>query len=176
LNPGPHGPELWANSSRTARNSRFQFESSGAPPTCVQICGVLQADYYMNCYRLDDPGRRIARHCWTRPRSTPTESTHIYRPPLRAHTYTDARETPPYSCGFEDRVSNVRQGPATSAQDEKSTPTIRRRTPTVANVRRNGCQLDCQGYSRRSSRLGPRFCNRRRPRIGGNPYIRSAAP
>ena len=50
VNPGPHGPELGGLPSRNSENDPFQFESSSARTSPVQIWGVLSPDYYMKYY------------------------------------------------------------------------------------------------------------------------------
>src|SRR5438132_3313765 len=58
---------------------------------------------------------------------------------------------------FEDRVSDIRCRPPTSAPDRNRAPGFRRRSLTVANVRQNGCQLGCQNLCFRPTH-GPEPC------------------
>jgi hypothetical protein len=46
--------------------------------------------------------------------------------------------------GFEDRVSDVRQRPRTSVQDQYSKVGVRRRSLMLVDVRENGCHVGCQ--------------------------------
>ncbi len=71
--------------------------------------------------------------------------------------------------GFEDRVSDIRCRPPTSAPDRNRAPGFRRRSLTVANVRQNGCQLGCQNLCFRPTH-GPELCDISSRNVGNDRF------